>query len=378
MQPRVYFDNASTTKVNPDVLKTYETLLETYYVNSESLYDEGTEVSRNVEKARGAIAQLLGVRSDEIIFTAGSSEANSLAVKGTAFANLDRKHIITSSIEHSSIMHSCEQLHRLFGFDITYLPVNDQGVVSAEDVRKALRPDTCLVTIMSVNNEVGSINPIDEIKNIVKKESHAYFHVDMTQSMGKIPFSLKDIDMVSISAHKLEGLKGSGILVKKQFVTLEPIISGGQQEFGIRGGTSNAVTNMVFAKTLRIALENQKKYDSYILSLKNHLLDGLKQIDGIEINSPENSVHCTVNFSYEAIPSEVMQNALNRAGFMISARSTCESGSDNPSYVLQAMGFSNRRASSCIRVCFSYENTMEEVDRFLDALKEITSRYGKL
>ena len=194
--------------------------------------------------------------------------------------------------------------------------------------------------------------------------------------MGKVPLDLKCVDLASISAHKLEGLKGSGILVKKTFVPFEPLINGGEQEYGMRGGTSNACVNMVFAKTLRLALENGKKYHAYIAALQKRLLDGLRSIDGILINSPEDAVVSTVNFSYEAIPSEVMQNALNRKGFMVSARSTCDSRSTNPSYVLKAMGFSDVRASSCIRVTLSQRNSEEEIDAFVHAVKEITENYG--
>ena len=219
---------------------------------------------------------------------------------------------------------------------------------------------------------------MDEIKEIVRKQSHAYLHVDLTQAIGKIPCSLKDIDLASISAHKIEGLKGSGVLIKKEYVPLEPLISGGEQEQGLRGGTANAAADMVFAKTLRLALENEKKYGTYVKSLRDRLLDGLEAIDGVEINSSRDGVGCLVNFSYEAIPSEVMQNALNRAGFMVSARSTCESNSNNPSYVLTAMGYSDRRASSCIRVSLGYQNTAEEIDAFLNALKEIIHIYGEL
>lgn len=378
VQHRVYFDNASTTNINPDVLKTYESLLEEYYVNSESLYDEGSQVHRMMEKARSATASLLGVKAEDIIFTSGSSEANSAAIKGVALANRDRKHIITTQIEHSSILNSCRQMERLFGYRVTYLPVNAQGAVSVEDVRKALDEDTVLVSVMKVNNETGAVNPVDEIAEIVRKQSHAFMHVDMTQAIGKVPCRFDNIDMASISAHKIEGLKGSGILYKKKYVPMEPLISGGEQEYGLRGGTANAVADMVFAKTLRLALENEEKYGVYVQQLRTHLLEGLQKIEGIEINSPDNGIACTVNFSYEKIPSEVMQNALNEKGFMVSARSTCESNSNNPSYVLTAMGFSERRASCCIRICLSYHNTREEVDAFLSALKEICEHYGSV
>lgn len=376
MNRRVYFDYSSTTNVHPDVLKAYMDLLKTTYVNSESLYDEGTMVSRNLEKARNAISELLKVHPDEIIFTSGASEANSEAIKSVSFSMPEKKHIITSQIEHSSVLNACKQMEDVFGYRVTYLPVNEQGIVSVKDLKNALDNDTSVVSLMSVNNETGAINPIEEIKEIVKKTSSAYMHVDMTQAIGKVPCSFENIDLASMSAHKIEGLKGSGILVKKKHVPFVPLINGGEQEYGLRGGTNNACTNMVFAKTLRIALENEKKYHDYVQKLQTLLLDQLKGIDGVEINNPENNLCSIVNFSYENIPSEVMQNALNRMGFMISARSTCESKSNNPSYVLKAMGYSDRRASSCIRISLSYHNTEEDILDFIKALKEIISHYG--
>lgn len=376
MNRRVYFDYSSTTNVHPDVLKAYMDLLKTTYVNSESLYDEGTMVSRNLEKARNAISELLKVHPDEIIFTSGASEANSEAIKSVSFSMPEKKHIITSQIEHSSVLNACKQMEDVFGYRVTYLPVNEQGIVSVKDLKNALDNDTSVVSLMSVNNETGAINPIEEIKEIVKKTSSAYMHVDMTQAIGKVPCSFENIDLASMSAHKIEGLKGSGILVKKKHVPFIPLINGGEQEYGLRGGTNNACTNMVFAKTLRIALENEKKYHSYVQKLQTLLLNQLKEIDGVEINNPENNLCSIVNFSYENIPSEVMQNALNRMGFMISARSTCESKSNNPSYVLKAMGYSDRRASSCIRISLSYHNTEEDILDFIKALKEIISHYG--
>ena len=376
MKHRVYLDSAGTTSLDPDVLKTYTSLLESHFANSESLYDEGSEVHRMMEKARSAAAGLLGVSADEIIFTSGSCEANSMAIKGVCLADMSRKHIITTPIEHSSVLNACRQMERLFGYEITWLPVYEDGSVRAEDVRAALRPDTVLVSVMYVNNETGAINPIEEIRSIVRRESHAYFHCDMTQAAGKIPLSLKDIDLASISAHKIHGLKGSGILVKKRYVPMEPLISGGEQEFGLRGGTANAAADMVFAKTLRLALERQEAFARHTQQLHNRLVAGLKTIEGIELNSPENGLPAVVNFSYEKIPSEVMQNELNRRGFMISARSTCEAHSDNPSYVLLAMGYSPRRASCSIRVSLSMENTEEEIDAFVQAVKEMTEQYG--
>ena len=373
---RTYFDSASTSRIHPEVLKSYESLLHKYYVNSESLYDEGIEIFRMMEKARRAIAGLLGVNSEDILFTSGSSESNTAAIKGVCFAQPGKKHIVTSCVEHSSILNCCKQMERVFGYKVTYLPVNSDGCVSLDDVKKAVTDETAIVSLMWVNNESGSINPIPEIAEYVKKHTKAYMHTDLTQAIGKVETDLSYVDLASISAHKLEGLKGSGILVKRVHVPFEPLINGGEQEYGLRGGTSNAVVNMVFAKTLRLALENGRKYHDHIAEMRRELINGLLSIEGVEINSPLNGVVSTVNFSYEGIPSEVMQNALNRAGFMVSARSTCASRSDDPSYVLLAMGYSSRRASCCIRVSLTYYNTIDEVHAFVEACREMIRNYG--
>ena len=373
---RVYFDSASTSRIHPEVLKSYESLIQKYYVNSESLYDEGIEIFRMMEKARRAIAGLLGVNSEDILFTSGSSESNTAAIKGVCFAQPGKKHIVTSCVEHSSILNCCKQMERVFGYKVTYLPVNSDGCVSLDDVKKAVTDETAIVSLMWVNNESGSINPIPEIAEYVKKHTKAYMHTDLTQAIGKVETDLSYVDLASISAHKLEGLKGSGILVKRVHVPFEPLINGGEQEYGLRGGTSNAVVNMVFAKTLRLALENGRKYHDHIAEMRRELINGLLSIEGVEINSPLNGVVSTVNFSYEGIPSEVMQNALNRAGFMVSARSTCASRSDDPSYVLLAMGYSSRRASCCIRVSLTYYNTIDEVHAFVEACREMIRNYG--
>ena len=375
---RVYLDYASTTAIHPEVLKTYTQLLEKYFANSESLYDEGVDVFRSLEKARAGIASLLGVKSDEVLFTSGSSESNSTAIKSVCFAQKEKNHIVTSCIEHSSIMNACKQMKEVFGYKVTYLPVSRQGTVSLEDVKKTVTEDTAIVSIMYVNNETGAVNPVAEIAEYIKKHTHAYFHVDLTQAIGKVALDLSNIDLASISAHKLEGLKGSGILIKKRHVPFVPLINGGEQEFGLRGGTSNAVTDMVFAKTLRLALENGKKYHEHIQNLHDILVEGLTGIDGVEMNTASPSIPSTVNFSYENIPSEIMQNALNARGFLVSSRSTCDSHSHNPSYVLLAMGYSEKRPISCIRVSFSYQKTREDIEQFNFAVKEIIHQYGEL
>ncbi|MFZ7033486.1 cysteine desulfurase family protein [Bulleidia extructa] len=375
---RVDFDSASTTNVQAQVLKTYIDLLQKEYANSESLYDEGVAMHLKLEKARAAIASLLQVQAQEIIFTSGASESNSAAIKGVCFAQRDKKHILTTSIEHSSVRHAVAQMAEIFNYEVTYLSVNEKGVISLEEMKKSLREDTAIVSIMAVNNEVGSIQPIQEVGEYVKKHSHAYFHVDLTQAIGKVELDMKYIDLASMSAHKMNGLKGSGILVKKKHVPFVPLINGGEQEFGLRGGTANALVDLVLAKTLRLYLEEQKKKRPHIQALKERMVIGLRKLEGVWINSPSEGIANIVNFSYPKIPSEVMQNALNKKGFMVSAKSTCDSKSSEPSEVLMAMGLGRDRSLSSIRVSFHGENTLEEVDSFLKAYREVIQQYGSL
>ena len=367
---KVYLDAVSTTSVNPEVLDTYKQLLDKYYCNSDALYDDGVAIYDMQEKSRKIIADLLKVNKDEIIFTAGASEANSLAIKGLALKHKDKKHLITSIYEHSSAYNSFKQLEEEFGFDVTYLYPDDNGNITAQMVKDNLRDDTLLVSIMMVNNEIGAVNNIKEIGEVVKKHSGTYFHTDITQALGKIEIDLSNVDMASFSAHKIHGLKGNGVLVKKQHVELMPIISGGQQEYSLRGGTSNALANIVLAKTLRIALENMEKHKDYLKTLYDELIVGIKDI--AKINSRTGGLDTLVNIS-TSIQSEVLLNALNEKGIMVSSKSTCGSRKNEPNRSLKALNIDENYA---IRVSFDYTNNIDEIKYFVDSLKEILDRYG--
>ncbi len=366
---KVYFDAVSTTALEPKVRETYKKLLDEFYCNSDALYDDGVAIYDMQEKSRALIAKMLGVKKDEIIFTAGASEANSLAIKGLALKHQDKRHLITSYYEHSSAYNSFKQLEEDFGFEVTYLMPDENGQITPEAVKSALRNDTLLVSIMQVNNEIGAVNDIEGIAAIVKKHPGTYFHSDITQGVGKVDLDLSNVDMASFSAHKIHGLKGSGVLMKKQFVELLPIISGGQQEFSLRGGTSNALANIVLAKTMRIAYENKEKYHAKLQELHDYLYEGLSQI-------------CTINYAKglptlmnisTPIPSEVLLNALNDKGIMVSSKSTCGSKKNENNRTLNALGFDEDHA---IRISFDYTNTMEEADYFLSNLKEIIDKYA--
>ena len=215
----VYLDYAATTPYNKDVLKTYTQLLEKYFYNADSIYSQGIEVNRLLEKSRGLLAKMLDVDEEEMIFTSCGSEANNMAIKGIAFQYQNRgKHIITTSIEHSSVYETCKELEEVFGFEVTYLPVDHTGHIHIDDLKKSIRNDTILVSVMCINNEVGSIQPIEEIKNVLKDHPLVKFHVDMVQALGKIKIDLKGIDCASFSAHKINGLKGSGLLLKENLL----------------------------------------------------------------------------------------------------------------------------------------------------------------
>ena len=367
---KVYLDSVSTTNVNKEVLDTYKKLLDEYYCNSDALYDDGVAIYDMQEKSRKIIAELLNVNKDEIIFTAGSSEANSLAIKGLALKHQSSKHLITSIYEHSSTYNSFKQLEEDFGFEVTYLTPDENGNITSEMVKNALRPDTLLVSIMMVNNEIGAVNDIDTIGEVVKKHSGTYFHTDITQALGKVEVNLRNVDMASFSAHKIHGLKGSGVLMRRQHVELLPLISGGQQEYSIRGGTSNALSNIVLAKTLRIALDNMHKNSEYIKSLHDYLIDNLTGL--VKINSKSNGLDSLINIS-TTIQSEVLLNALNEKGIMVSSKSTCGSRKNEPNRALSSLGIDENYA---IRVSFDFTNTKEELKYFVDSLKEILDRYG--
>lgn len=376
----IYLDYASTTPVRKEILKTYMMLLENYYANSDSLHDLGRETAKLMEQSRAQIAQLFHVHREEIFFTSCASESNNYATKGYAWKNNYKgKHLITTCVEHSSVHIAMEQLKEEFGFEVTYLPVDDKGVAKLEDLQKALRKDTILVSMMMVNNETGAINPIKACADYVHKNSRAVFHTDGVQALGKIKIDLSYVDMATFSAHKIYGLKGSAILYKKKNIELLPVLSGGQQESGYRAGTSNTCVNIVLAKTIRLALEEQDKNYVYVKELRLYLNRELAAIDGVVINSGDEtdiaSSPYIINISCLNIGSEIMLNALNEKGFAVSAQSTCSSKSKAISQVLLAMGLGEVRATHAIRISLSHLTTKQELEQFIEALKEINHDY---
>jgi len=371
-----YFDAASTTAVDPRILKTYEQVLAKYYVNSESLYPQGAEVAGLMEQSRGQAAALLGVQPQELTFTSGGSEANNLAVKGTALACRSRgRHIITSRIEHSSVYNSCRWLQEYAGCEITYLKVGPQGRIDTDQLAAAIRPDTILVTVMMVNNESGAIQPLTRVKEIVRRHPGLALHVDCVQAIGKMPIDLTGIDMASFSAHKIHGLKGSGLLFHRAGHPLVPIISGGQQENGLRGGTADAPADMMWGKTLRLALDGLDGRIARMREYHDFLYDRLAAMDGIVVNSPADGSPAIVNFSCLNITSQVMLNALAAKGFLVSAQSTCDSR-DAKSRVMAEMFSDPRRLAGTIRLSLSDDLQKDDIGGIINAIGGIVEQYG--
>lgn len=376
----VYLDYVSTTPLNDEVNLMYQSLLNDYFANADSLYSLGLQTGSLMEKSRHLIADMLKVKSTELIFTSGASESNNLAIKGCAFQYQNRgKHILTTAIEHSSVYNTCLQLRDVFGFEVDFISVNSNGQVNLQELEDKIRKDTILVSIMYVNNEVGSINPIAKIKDIIlKKNSKIKFHVDMVQALGKIPIDLSIVDLASFSAHKIYGLKGSGLLYKNEATVLIPLICGGQQENNLRGGTSNTATHTMFAKTLRMVLENQQEKYQYVLSLNNYVRAELAKETDIVINTPiEDSSPYILNFSCLGYKPEVILHALESHECYVSTKSTCSSHKNDVSKTLAAMHLNDDIAKSAIRISFSHLTTQEEIDQFLYQLSSVLKTIKK-
>ena len=371
-----YFDYASTTPLDPEIRQKYQEYLTDYFANSESMHPLGTEVKKLVDQSKDLTAKLLKVKPEEIIFTSGASEANSTAIKGYALANRTKgNHLITTQIEHSSVLNSYRQLEKEFGFRVTYLNVDDKGVVDLEQLKESIDPQTILVSIMAVNNESGTIEPLNEVKKILKDKPKIKLHVDYVQAVGKMPIDLTQVDFGSFAAHKIGGLNGCGVLYKKAGLKILPLISGGQQEGGLRGGTENALNYALFGLTLKKALDSREAHNLKVKQLNKELRNQL-DYPGILINTPLDGSPYILNISCLKLPSEVHLNALGKEGFCVSAHSTCDSKSKDSSYVLKAMGMKGERLKGVIRISLAASLSQEDITALADAIKENIKTYG--
>lgn len=368
----IYLDHASTTPLHPQVKESYHKLIDESFANADSIYDLGFKVKNQLEKSRQVIADLFAVNTRDLIFTSGASEANALAIKGYALANRSKgNHLITSAIEHASVLNAFYQLRDDFGFELDIVDVDQQGVINLEQFRQKLKSDTLLVSIMAINNEIGSIQPIEQLSKIIRSSSKAIFHVDIVAAIAKMDIDFSLFDMASLSAHKLGGIKGSGLLYRKQHLELLPLITGGQQENGVRPGTINAHPQILLAKTIRLALLNHHQHYDRIRQMKNKLVDAIQLIDGAIIHAQNSSSDYIVSFSTMRVPSEIMMNGLVDKGIYVSARSTCHSRDEKTSHVLKAIGASHQAQESVIRISLGYENTVEEIDQVIEVIREL-------
>ena len=369
----IYLDNASTSKVNPEVLESYNQITLKYFANASSIHRLGQESNRLLEKSREQILKLFNLSHHEVIFTSGATEANNLAIKGYAFANKGRgNHIITSATEHPSVLNTVKQLEN-YGFEITILPVNKNGVVEVNSLKEAIKDNTILVSIMSVNNETGAINPIKEIAELLKSYPKIAFHVDMTQAIGKVDIPLENIDMFSFAGHKIHGLLGSGALIKEKKIILEPQNNGGGQENNLRSGTNTVALSASLAKALRLAINKQKENYQKVSSLRDYLINYLKDNpDLYSLNSFSLDNPYIVNFSTLNHKASVIVEALSNKGIMVSSLSACHSKNEDYSYVVYAMNQDMKLAHNTIRVSFSNENNVDDVNALIRALKIIT------
>ena len=368
----IYLDNAATSKVYPEVLDSYNQITLKYFANPSSIHKLGQESNRLLEKSREQILSLLNLTHHEVIFTSGATEANNLAIKGYALANKSRgNHLITTAVEHPSVLNTFKALEK-YGYEVTILPVNKNGAIEVNSLKEAIKDNTILVSVMSVNNETGAINPIKEIGELLKNYPKIAFHVDMTQAIGKVDIPLENIDMFSFSGHKIHALLGSGALIKEKKIILEPIANGGGQENNLRSGTNTLALSATLAKALRLSLKEQKENYNKVSNLRDYLLSYLKDNpDLYSLNSLDNNNPYIVNFSLFNHKASVVVEALSNKGIMVSSLSACHSKNEDYSYVVLAMNNDMKLAHNTIRVSFSYENTVDDVNALIRGLKQI-------
>ena len=374
---KVYMDNAATTKLSPDVLNAMMPYLTDIYGNASSVHAFGREAREGVEHARNQVAAAINASPDEIFFTAGGTESDNMAIKGVAHKYAKKgKHIITTAIEHHAVLHTCEALEKE-GYEVTYLPVDEDGLISVEQVRAAMRDDTLLVTVMFANNEVGSVLPIAEI-GAVCKEAGVLFHTDAVQAVCHIPIDVRamNIDLMSISAHKFHGPKGIGALYCRKGIVLEPVIVGGAQERKRRAGTENVAGIVGLGAAIERAHKNMSADMARVSALRDKLISGiLKNIPHVKLNGhPTQRLPQNVNFSIRYIEGESILLMLDINGIAASSGSACTSGSLDPSHVLLAMGIPHEIAHGSLRLTLSDMTTDEEVDYVLETLTKTVKR----
>ncbi len=383
---KIYLDHAATTPMAPEVLEAMKPYFSEKFGNPGSLHSFGREAREGMENSRKEIAGFIRARPNEIIFTGVGTEADNLAIMGVAFSEnaafgkKDQKnHIITSKIEHPAVKETCKYLEKR-GWKVTWLDVDSEGLVNPKDVEKAITKETILVTIMHVNNEIGTIQPIEEIGKICKKNK-VYFHVDAVQSYGKIPINVKkmNVDLLSASAHKIYGPKGVGMLYVNQDVKIVPITHGGGHETGLRSGTENVAGIVGFAKATELMKKMMSNEQSRQKKLQDKLIDGLLKIPGSRLNgSRKERIYNNVNISFEGVEGEALLLRLDEKGIALSTGSACSSKSLEPSHVLSALGLKSEQAHGSLRITLGKDNTEQDVDYVTEQVKNIVGSLRKI
>ncbi|HEY4543651.1 MAG TPA: cysteine desulfurase NifS [Tissierellaceae bacterium] len=381
MNKLIYMDNAATTAMTKEVVEAMLPFMTEKYGNPSSVYSLGSEARVAVEEARESIANHLGAESKEIFFTGCGTESDNWAIKGTAYKLKDKgNHIITSKIEHHAVLHTCQYLEKQ-GFEVTYLDVDEDGVVDLEQLKNSIKEETILITIMYANNEIGTIQPIKEIGEIAK-EKNILFHTDAVQAVGHLNIDVKEenIDMLSLSAHKLHGPKGVGVLYIKKGVRIDNLLEGGAQERRKRAGTENVAGIVGLAKAMDMAYDNLEEKNEKLISLRNKLINEIEtRIDHVKLNGHRTKrLPGNVNISFEFIEGESLLLSLDMMGIAASSGSACTSGALDPSHVLMAIGLTHEIAHGSLRLSRSEFNTEEETDYVVEQLVTIVDRLRKM
>ena len=377
MNKKIYLDNAATTKVRPEVVDAMLPYFTEKFGNPSSVYEFASQNKSAVDEARDVIAKSLGTDGKDIYFTAGGTESDNWALKATAEAYKDKgNHIITSKIEHHAILHTCEYLEKN-GFEVTYVDVDENGIIKVEELKKAIRPTTILISVMFANNEIGSIQPIKEI-GAIAKEHGILFHTDAVQAYGQVPIDVNEmnIDMLSASGHKLNGPKGIGFLYIRKGLKLRSFVHGGAQERRRRAGTENVPAIIGFGKAAEIAMETMEERTSYEMKLRDMLIDRvLREVPYVRLNGDRHKrLPNNANFSFQFIEGESLLIMLDMQDICASSGSACTSGSLDPSHVLLAIGLPHEIAHGSLRLTLSHETTEEEINYTVEKVKEIVAK----
>ena len=381
MKKIIYMDNAATTSLSQEVLETMMPFFKENFGNPSTIYSIGRNAKKGIELARERVAKALGASPKEIFFTSCGTESDNWAIKGAAFEGLKKgkNHIITSKIEHHAVLHTVQYLEKK-GFDVTYLDVDSQGLVNPKDVENAITEKTALVTIMYANNEIGTIEPIEEIGKICKDKG-VIFHTDAVQAIGHIPIDVKkqNIDMLSLSAHKFHGPKGIGALYIRKGVRIETFMEGGAQESGKRAGTENTAEIVALGKAIEIACTEIEERNSRLIEKRDKIINELLKIERSKLNGHrEKRLPGNVNISFEGIEGESLLLLLDMAGICASSGSACTSGSLDPSHVLLAIGLPHEIAHGSLRLSIDESNTDEEIDFVVEEVSKAVNRLREM